>query len=117
MKKFVTIAMAGIFVLSLQGPGRAQKEVAPPPIPPLLEGQRPLEHPETKETAAPQKPEAKKAKAKPAAKAKPVKNQKKAKVKKLVSKKRQAAAKKKSPKASTKKRPAATPHQGGPDEG
>jgi hypothetical protein len=116
MKKFVTIAMAGIFVLSLQGPGRAQKEVAPPPIPPHLEGQRPLEHPETKETAAPQKPEAKKAKAK--AKAKPVKGQKRAKVKKQVSKKRQAAAnKKKNHKASTKKRPAATPHQGGPDEG
>lgn len=112
MNKFVTIAVAGIFVLSLQGPGRAQKEVAPPPIPPLLEGQRPLEHPETKETAAPQKPEAKKAKAKP------VKNQKRAKVKKLVTKKRQAAAnKKKNPKASTKKRPAATQHQSGPDEG
>ena len=115
MKKFVTIAMAGIFALSLQGPGRAQKEVAPPPIPPLLEGQRPLEHPETKEPAAPQKVEGKKAKAK--AKAKPVKNQKRAKIKKLVSKRRQAAAKRKSHKASTKKRPAATQHQGGPDEG
>jgi len=111
MNKFVTIAMAGIFVLSLQGPGRAQKEVAPPPIPPLLEGQRPLDHPETKESAAPKKLEEKKAKPKS------VKNQKKAKVKKLASKKRQAAAKKKNQKASTKKRPAETQHQGGPDEG
>lgn len=111
MNKVVTIAMAGIFVLSLQGPGRAQKEVAPPPIPPLLEGQRPLDHPETKEPAAPQKQEEKKAKAKS------VKNQKTAKAKKLVTKKRQAVAKKKNQKASTKKRPAETQQQRGPDEG
>ena len=112
MNKVVTIAMAGIFVLSLQGPGRAQKEVAPPPISPLLEGQRPLDHPETsKEPAAPQKQEEKKAKPKS------VKNQKTAKAKKLVNKKRQAVAKKKNQKASTKKRPAETQQQKGPDEG
>jgi hypothetical protein len=111
MNKFATIAMAGIFVLSLQGSGRAQKEVAPPPIPPLLEGQRPLEHIETKEQAAPKKLEEKKAKPKS------VKKQKRARVKRLVKKKRQAAAKRKSHKASTKKRPVTTQHQRGPDEG
>jgi hypothetical protein len=113
MNKFATIAMAGIFVLSLQGPGRAQKEVAPPPIPPLLEGQRPLEHLETKEQAAPKKVEEKKAKHKSVKKQK----HKKARVNKLAKKKRQAAAKRKSHKASTKKRPATTQHQRGPDEG
>ncbi|MEW6657755.1 MAG: hypothetical protein AB1424_03755 [Thermodesulfobacteriota bacterium] len=111
MKKIATLAMAGIFVFSLQGPGRAQKEVAPPPISPLLEGQRPLENPETKEPAAPQKAEGKKAKAKS------VKNQKKAKVKKPAAKKRQAAAKKKNQKATVKKPSATTKQQRGPDEG
>jgi hypothetical protein len=111
MNKFATIAMAGIFVLSLQGPGRAQKEVAPPPIPPLLEGQRPLEHLETREQAAPKKLEEKKAKHKS------VKKQRRARIKKLAKKRRQAAAKRKSHKASTKKRPATTQHQKGPDEG
>ncbi|OGP71970.1 MAG: hypothetical protein A2Z73_04370 [Deltaproteobacteria bacterium RBG_13_60_28] len=111
MNKLVTIAMAAAFVLSLQGPGRAQKEVAPPPIPPLLEGQRPLDHPETKETAAPRKPEEKKAKVKSS------KNQKKAKVKKLGGKKRQTAVKKNKKKTSKKKRPAETQKEAGPDEG
>jgi hypothetical protein len=111
MHKFLIIAMTGIFLLSLQGPGRAQKEVAPPPIPPLLEGQRPLEHVETKESAAPKKTQEKKAKAKSG------KKQKKAKGKKLAGKKRQTVAKKKNHKASKKKRPAVTPRQAGPDEG
>ncbi len=111
MNKLVTIAMAGIFFLSLPGPGRAQKEVAPPPIPPLLEGQRPLDLPETKEPPSSQKQEEKKAKAKPA------KNQKKTKIKKQASKKPQTAAKKKNQKAGVKKRPAATQRQAGPDEG
>ena len=110
MNKLVTLAMAGIFALSLQGPGHAQKEVAPP-VSPLLEGQRPLDHPETKEPAAPQKQEEKKAKTKS------TKNSKAAKVKKLASKKRQAVTKKKNQKASTKKRPAAPQQQAGPDEG
>lgn len=112
MNKLVTIAMAAVFVLSLQVPGRAQKEVAPPPIPPLLEGQRPLDHPpETKETAAPQKPAEKKAKVKSS------KKQKKAKVKKLGGKKRQTAVKKRKKKSSKKKRPAITKKEAGPDEG
>jgi len=54
MKKIITLATAGIFLLSLQG-ARAQKEVPPPAVPPMLEGQRPLATPETKEPAAPQK--------------------------------------------------------------
>ena len=111
MNKLLTIAMTGIFIGSLQGPGWAQKEVAAPPIPPLLEGQRPLEHVDTKEPAAPQKPEPKKAKAKSG------KTKKGAKINKLAGKKRQTVAKKKSQKASKKKRPAATVRQAGPDEG
>lgn len=119
MNKFFTITMAGIFALSLQVPVRAQKEVAPPPIPPLLEGQRPLDHPETTQSATPPKQEEKKAKA-DKAKVKSSKSQKSAKaakVKKPASKKRQAAAKKKNQKANSKKRPAATQAQAGPDEG
>jgi hypothetical protein len=108
MNKLLTIAMTGIFVLTLQGPGQAQKETAPP-ISPLLEGQRPLEHVETKEPAAPQQPEP--------IKAKSGKSKKGAKVKKLAGKKRQAVASKKSQKASKKKRPAVTHRQAGPDEG
>lgn len=114
MNRLFTIAMVGIFALSLQGPGFAQKEVAPPPISPLLEDQQPLDHPETQESAAPPKQAEKKAKTKSA------KNQKTAnaaKVKKIASKKRQAVTKKKNQKAGTKKRPAATQHQAGPDEG
>ncbi|MHB8068311.1 MAG: hypothetical protein ACYDIC_10480 [Desulfobaccales bacterium] len=114
MNKFITIAMAGVFVLSLQGPVKAQKEVAPPSIPPLLEGPRPLDHPETKESATPPKQEEKKAKVKSS---KNQKSAKAAKVKKPASKKRQATAKKKNQKASSKKRPAATQPQAGPDEG
>lgn len=111
MNKLLTLALTGIFVLSLQGPVRAQKEVAPPPIPPLLEDQKPLDRPETKEPTASKNPEDKKAKAKSG------KNQKKAKVKKAAGKKRQAVAKKKNQKTGTKKRPAETPKQAGPDEG
>jgi len=113
MKKLVTLAMAGIFVLSLQGPVRAQKEVPPPSIPPLLEGQRPLAHTETKEPAAPQQPEQKKAKTK----TKAAKNQKQAQVKKKAGKKSQAAVKKKTNKAGKKKSPAETRKEAGPDEG
>lgn len=113
MKRFITIAMAGIFVLSLQGPVRAQKEVAPP-IPPLLEGPRPLDHPETKESATPPKQEEKKAKVKSSKSQKPGKTTK---VKKPASKKRQTTAKKKNQKVNSKKRPAATQPQAGPDEG
>ena len=111
MNKFLTLAMAGIFILSLQGPVRAQKEVPPPPISPLLEGQRPLEHVERKEPAAPHKPKPKKAK---------VKSKKKrhgAKAKKRAVKRRHTIAKKKHQKAGKKKRPAVSKRRVGPDEG
>ncbi len=113
MKKIIAIAMAGIFALSLQGPVRAQKEMAPPPIPPLLESQKPLDHPEVKGSAQPPKQEDQKAKAKPSKRKKTAKT---AKAKKPASKKRHVAAKKKNQKSSLKKRPAAIHRQAGPEE-
>lgn len=111
MTRLLTLALTGMFVLSLQGPVRAQKEVAPPPISPLLQDHQPLEHVETKEPTAPSKTQDKKAKIKSG------KKQKKAKVKKLAGKKRQTVAKKKNQKSGTKKRPAEPPKLAGPDEG
>jgi hypothetical protein len=67
MNKIITLATAGLLLLSLQG-ARAQQEVKPPAVPPLLEEQRPLAHPVTQEQAAP-KPTVEH-KAKPKAKAK-----------------------------------------------
>ena len=52
MKKFITLASAGLLLFSLQG-ARAQREVEPPAVPPMLEGQKPLAQPETREPAAP----------------------------------------------------------------
>ncbi|RJR32537.1 MAG: hypothetical protein C4567_18560 [Deltaproteobacteria bacterium] len=129
MKKLLAIAMTGIFALSLHGPVRAQKEVAPPPISPLLEGQKPLQNAETaKDPAAPQKSETKKAKPKAGKSSK--KNSKSSKSgvtkKKQAGKKSQAVAKKKNQKAgqktggqktSKKKRPAEPRQPAGPDEG
>ena len=113
MKKIITISMAGIFALSLQGPVRAQQEVAPPPIPPLLESQKPLDHPEVKGSAQPPKQEEQKAKVKPSTSKKTAKT---AKVRKKASKKRHVAAKKKIHKSSSKKRPATARRQAGPEE-
>ena len=82
MKKFITLASAGLLLFSLQG-ARAQREVEPPAVPPMLEGKRPLAQPETREPAAPKQTEAGKAKPKAKAKAKAGKKaQKKAAVKK-----------------------------------
>ena len=61
MKKFITLASAGLLLFSLQG-ARAQREVEPPAVPPMLEGQKPLAQPETREPAAPKQTEAGKAK-------------------------------------------------------
>ena len=69
MKKFITLATAGLLLMSLQG-ARAQREVEPPAIPPMLEGQRPLAQPETREPAGPKQTEVGKAKPKSKAKAK-----------------------------------------------
>lgn len=117
MKKFLVMATAGIFLLNLQGPVRAQKEVQPPPVPPMLEGPRPLSQPDIKEPAAPQKLEEEKPKAKGKAKAGQKASQKKASLKKQGQKKAQTAGKKKGQKTSKKKRPAAEPKPPGPDEG
>ena len=68
MKKFITLASAGLLLFSLQG-ARAQREVEPPAVPPMLEGQKPLAQPETREPAAPKQTE--EGKAKPKAKTKP----------------------------------------------
>jgi hypothetical protein len=118
MKKFVTLATAGIFLLSLQG-ARAQKEVEPPAVPPMLEGQRPLAQPETKESTAPKKLEEEKAKSKAKARGKQAKNgqkaQKKAKVKKTDKKKPARVTKKKSSKSTKKQQPAVEP-MAGPEE-
>ncbi len=89
MKKFITLASAGLLLFSLQA-ARAQKEVAPPAIPPLLEGSKPLAQPETREPAAPKQPD--QGKAKPKTKAKTTatagkKTQKKAVAKKVSAKK------------------------------
>jgi hypothetical protein len=105
MKKLTALATAGIFVLALQGPGGAQKEVQPPPVPPMLEGNRPLVQPQTRESAAPQKLEEEQAKPKATA---GKKNQRLAKSKKSRGKKT-AATKPKGLKTAKKKRQAATP--------
>jgi len=124
MKKIITLATAGIFLLSLQG-ARAQKEVPPPPVPPMLEGQRPLATPETKEPAASQKVGEEKAKPTGKVKGKATTAQttkKKTAAKKNGNKKKTPkVAKKKGPKGAGKtKKPAgepATPAETpGPDE-
>jgi hypothetical protein len=86
-KKYITLAVAGLFLFSLQ-PARAQRQVEPPAVPPMLEGSRPLAQPETREPAAPKPADT--GKAKPKAKTKT-----KAKVGKKAPK--QAAGKTKSP--------------------
>jgi hypothetical protein len=118
MKKFITLASAGLLLFSLQG-ARAQREVEPPAVPPMLEGNRPLAQPETREPAAPKATE--EGKAKPKAKAKATagkKASKKATVKKDSQKKASKVAKGKSQKNQKKKplEPAPQP-QVGPGEG
>ena len=126
MKKFITLASAGLLLFSLQG-ARAQREVEPPAVPPMLEGQKPLAQPETREPAAPKQPEAVKAKpkakttatAKTKAKTKADKKaQKKAAAQKEICKTPPKVVKKKSLKNQKKKPPEAVPtQQAGPDEG
>jgi hypothetical protein len=131
MKKFITLASAGLLLFSLQT-ARAQQEVEPPAVPPMLEGSRPLAQPETREPAAPKQPDV--GKAKPKTKAKPTaktgkKTQKKATAKKENAKKENAkkpgkVAKKKSLKTQKKKPPETAPQpetapkqQAEPEEG
>ena len=124
MKKFITLASAGLLLFSLQA-ANAQKEVEPPAVPPMLEGQKPLAQPETREPAAPKQTEPgkvkPKAKTKAQTKAKPRptrKPTKKAVAKKEVSKKPSKVAKKKGQKNQKKKPAEAVPKQQvGPEEG
>jgi hypothetical protein len=65
MKKIITLVAAGMFLFSLQA-ARAQKEVQPPAIPPMLEEGKPLANPPTTATtASPQPQKAREVKAKP----------------------------------------------------
>ncbi len=107
MKKFITLATAGLLLLSLQG-ARAQREVEPPAVPPMLEGQRPLAQPETREPVAPKQTEV--GKAKPKGKAK-TKAKTKAKAGKKAPKKaaKKKVSHKKAPKVAKKKN-RKTPH-------
>ena len=117
MKKFIILASAGLLLFSLQS-ARAQREVAPPAVPPMLEGQRPLAKPETREPAAPKPTEEVKAKPKAKAKAKAGKKaSKKAAVKKEAPKKAPTVAKKKGQKNQKKKGPTGPTPRGGPEEG
>jgi hypothetical protein len=117
MRKLLVIVTVGTFLLGLKG-AWAQKEVKPPPVPPMLESPRPLEVPETKEPAAPAKP-GEEAKTKKTDTAK--KSLKKARAKKDGTKKKTAkAGKKKGQKAAKKTPPAAEPQpvpEEGPGEG
>ena len=116
MKKFITLASAGLLLFSLQG-ARAQREVPPPAVPPMLESNKPLVQPETREPAASKQTEV--GKAKPKAKTKADKKaQKKAAAKKETGTKPPKVVKKKSLKNQKKKPPEAAPKQQvGPDEG
>lgn len=130
MKKFITLASAGLFLCSLQG-AMAQREVGPPAVPPMLEGNKPLAQPETREPAAPKGVEAGTAKTKTKAKAKTntkakakgkaradKKAQKKVAAKKATSKQPPKVVKKKSQKNHKKKPPETAPKQQvGPEEG
>lgn len=107
MKKYITLAIAGLFLFSLQ-PARAQRQVEPPAVPPMLEGQKPLAQPETREPAAPKQAETVKAKPKTQAKTKAKagkKAPKKAAVKTKSPHKATKEVKKKGPKTPKKKRP------------
>ena len=120
MKKFITLASAGLLLFSLQG-ARAQKEVEPPAVPPMLEGNKPLVQPETREPAAPKQTDEGKAKPKTKAKTKAKvgkTTQKQAAAKKEGAKKPAKVAKKKSQKNQKKKPPEAAPKQQvDPEEG
>jgi len=116
MKKFITLASAGLLLFSLQA-ARAQREVQPPAVPPMLEGHKPLAQPETREPAAPKQTEVMKAKPKAKTKA-DKKAQKKVAAKKETGTKPPKVVKKKSLKNQKKKPAEAVPKQQvGPDEG
>jgi hypothetical protein len=123
MKKFITLASAGLLLFSLQA-ARAQREVEPPAVPPMLEGHKPLAQPETREPSPPKQMEAPKAKTKAKTTAKTKGKADKKAPKKAVAKKAtgkqpsKVVVKKKSLKNQKKKPPEAAPKQQvGPEEG
>jgi hypothetical protein len=69
MRKIVTMASAGVFLLSLQGASLAQKEEKAPAPPPMTEKQAPVA-PKAQTPAAPKAPEVKPGKTKAQTKAK-----------------------------------------------
>ena len=113
MKKFITLASAGLLLFSLEG-AWAQREVKPPAVLPILEGQRPLAQPETRKPASPKQTQEGTAKAKTTANGKTKakagkKGQKKAAVKKETGTKTFKVAKEKSQKDQKEKPPEAAP--------
>ena len=112
MKKFITLAIAGLLLFSLEG-AWAQREVKPPAVLPILEGQRPLAQPETRKPAAPKQTQEGTAKAKTTANGKTKakagkKGQKKAVVKKETGTKTFKVAKKKARKKAVVKKETGT---------
>src|SRR5665647_733717 len=112
MKKFITLAIAGLLLFSLEG-AWAQREVKPPAVLPILEGQRPLAQPETRKPAAPKQTQEGTAKAKTTANGKTKakagkKGQKKAAVKKETGTKTSKVAKEKSQKKAAVKKETGT---------
>lgn len=93
MKKIITIATAGVFLLGLQGASFAQKEEKAPAPPPMIEKQAPAA-PKAETPPAAKTPEMKPAKAKHKAKHK-AKSKTKAKKKSKKKKHRSKKAKKK----------------------
>ncbi len=49
MKRFIILSLAVLLLVGWTHPLRAQKEVDPPAIPPMLEGNRPLAHVESQD--------------------------------------------------------------------
>ncbi len=102
MKKYISLAVTGLFLLGLPLPGWAQKEVQPPAVPPILEGQRPLERPETTEPSPAKKAEGEKIKSTARCRRGP-KSGRKSKLAQAKQGKRSAAGKKKTKKRNFKK--------------
>ena len=108
MKKFITLAIAGLLLFSVEG-AWAQREVKPPAILPILEGQRPLAQTGNPGTGRPQANPGGTAKAKTTANGKTQakagkKSQKKTAVKKETGTKTSKVVKKKSQKKATVKK-------------
>jgi hypothetical protein len=111
MKKFITAIVAGMFLVTLQGPIQAQKEVEPPAIPPMLEDKAPLAQPEPREGQAPAKVQEQKAKRTTKTRVSKKKGNGQSSLKKKGLAKKTVIGKKKRSKASKKKGVTAKPKQ------